>query len=223
MLGAIVAFLEDLKHKIFAKPLASVVSDAANTASAFKTDLTETVNDYWKEAEVSFLGGANSGQTRRIKAYNGTTKVVTVDSAFSAVPGDGDKFEIIRSAGGTSAAAVWSEPDTTGGTGSFGKRIRDNLDATISSRASGTDYTAARAALIDELKKIDQIAVAAAPAADSIGKKLNDILAEVAGLSGTSAAAVWSEPDTTGGIGSFGKRIRDNLDFPCRRCLFFKH
>jgi hypothetical protein len=71
------------------------------SASAFTTNRTEATNDYWKDALIVALDGANVGQVKKIGAYNGTTKVVTlatinsVQQAFTTAPSNGDNFEII--------------------------------------------------------------------------------------------------------------------------------
>lgn len=62
----------------------------------------------------------------------------------------GDKTGYALSSAGVQA--IWDALTTALTTvGSVGKRIADNLDATISSRPAGSDYTAARAAKLDNL------------------------------------------------------------------------
>lgn len=77
-----------------------VVADGANSATTFATSLTETANDYWGGtgggAVLVFLSGTvNEFQSRRISAYNGTSKFVTVESAFDAEPDALDAFIIL--------------------------------------------------------------------------------------------------------------------------------
>ena len=74
---------------------AGVVSDAGNTATTFKTDLTESGTDYWKDCFITFITGTLAGQTKKVSAYNGTTNFVTV-SAFTAAPAAGARFIIIN-------------------------------------------------------------------------------------------------------------------------------
>ena len=57
---------------------------SGGTASVFATTLTESVNDCWKNNLVTFTTGVLVGQVRKVTAYNGTTKAITVDSAFTA-------------------------------------------------------------------------------------------------------------------------------------------
>ena len=73
-----------------------VVADGANTATTFKTDLSSATNDQWKDALLLFLDGALAGQVKKISAYNGTTKFVTLSSAFTAAPSAGDTFRLVN-------------------------------------------------------------------------------------------------------------------------------
>ena len=73
-----------------------VATDASNAANAFKTDLLSTTNDYCKDSFLKFVSGALVNQTRRILSYNGTSKVLTVTSAFTGIPADGVEFFIVN-------------------------------------------------------------------------------------------------------------------------------
>ncbi len=77
-------------------PSGAVVADAANTATTFKTALASAVTDFYKGLLVRFTTGALAGQVRKITAYNGATKFVTVDSALTSVPADTDKFLLVE-------------------------------------------------------------------------------------------------------------------------------
>lgn len=79
-----------------ARPRGSVVTDAGNTATAFKTDRAEAVNDYWKNAIVLVTSGALDGQIAKVQAYNGTTKTITLSAALTGVPADGVTFILIN-------------------------------------------------------------------------------------------------------------------------------
>jgi hypothetical protein len=74
----------------------AVVDDAANSASAFLTDLTQTADDHWKESFVRITSGALLGQVRLCSAYNGTTKFITVSPAFTAEPAAAVTFELVN-------------------------------------------------------------------------------------------------------------------------------
>lgn len=89
-----------LKNMALVLATGAVVDDASNTATTFKTDLTETADDYYGDADggnvLAFVSGTtNATQTRRITAYNGTTKFVTVESAFDAEPAADDAFILL--------------------------------------------------------------------------------------------------------------------------------
>jgi hypothetical protein len=77
-------------------PRASVVANGGNTATTFKTDLTESINDYWKDALVTFVTGSLAGQVKKVLSYDGTTKFLTFLSGYTAAPTAGDKFQIIN-------------------------------------------------------------------------------------------------------------------------------
>lgn len=76
-------------------PSASVVASGGNTSSSFDTDRSESATDYWKDAFLTFTTGALAGQTKRVTAYDGTTKVITVANAFTGTPSTGDRFVLI--------------------------------------------------------------------------------------------------------------------------------
>jgi len=73
-----------------------VLADAGNGATSFKTELESATNGYCVGSYLKFASGALVNQVRRISAYNGTSKVVTVSSAFTAVPAEYDEFYIIN-------------------------------------------------------------------------------------------------------------------------------
>jgi hypothetical protein len=92
-------FIKAAVHKFndAAFPSFAVVSDGGNTASAFKTDRTESANNYWKTpAIVVITSGTLAGQSGRISAYNGTTKVLTLTAALTGTPSPGDTGIIIN-------------------------------------------------------------------------------------------------------------------------------
>jgi hypothetical protein len=74
----------------------SVTTDAGNSAISFETDRTETANDYWKDAFLLLTSGTLTGQVKKVTAYNGTTKIITVQDGFTATPADGVTFAIIN-------------------------------------------------------------------------------------------------------------------------------
>lgn len=72
-----------------------VVDDVANSSSTFKSDRTEAVDDYWKDALLRFTSGNLAGQVKKITGYNGTTKFFTT-GAFTAEPTADDNFALIN-------------------------------------------------------------------------------------------------------------------------------
>jgi hypothetical protein len=74
----------------------AVATDGGNTATTFKTNLTEAVSDFWKDAFIKFTSGSLSEQVKKITAYNGTTKFITVSGGFTGTPSASDTFDIIN-------------------------------------------------------------------------------------------------------------------------------
>jgi hypothetical protein len=72
-----------------------VVDDAANSASTFKTNRTESTDDHWARCWLRFTSGALAGQTSRVISYTGSTKFVTTQ-AFTSEPAAGDTFELVN-------------------------------------------------------------------------------------------------------------------------------
>lgn len=76
-------------------PTNSVANDGLNSATSFKTNLSQTGTNHWKDAFLRFTSGALLNQSHRITAYDGSTKFVTVASAYSGIPANGDTFELV--------------------------------------------------------------------------------------------------------------------------------
>jgi hypothetical protein len=69
----------------------AVVTDAGNSQTQFKSNRTETDNDYWKDCLVTFQTGAVINQVKKCTGYNGTTKIFTFASpGFTATPAAAD-------------------------------------------------------------------------------------------------------------------------------------
>lgn len=86
----------DLVYATGGQPSGTVVTDGGNTASTFKTDLSEGTDDYWKDALLLFTSGALAGQVKKITTYSGTTKFVTLSAALTGTPSSGDRFVLIN-------------------------------------------------------------------------------------------------------------------------------
>lgn len=71
-----------------------IVSDGSNTATDFKTDLSEATTDYHKDGLLLFTSGSLINQVKKITGYNGSTKFVTT-GAFTGTPTAGDSFLIL--------------------------------------------------------------------------------------------------------------------------------
>lgn len=75
--------------------VAAVVADGTNTASAFVTNLSSSVTDFYKDALVRFTSGSLAGQVKKVTGYNGTTKALSFSAGFTAAPGTGDLFALV--------------------------------------------------------------------------------------------------------------------------------
>ena len=86
----------DAAHNVgITRPSGTVVDDAGNSTTVFKTNLTSAENDYIKDAYIKFTSGANINQVKKVSAYNGTSKVITT-AAFTDEPAENDTFVIIN-------------------------------------------------------------------------------------------------------------------------------
>ena len=47
---------------------------------------SSSTDDYYKDIFIQITGGVGSGQIRKVVAYNGATKVATIDASWSSVP-----------------------------------------------------------------------------------------------------------------------------------------
>lgn len=70
------------------------VSDVSPSASSFISDLTQAQSSFYADQTLIFISGVLEGQARIVTSYNGTTKVITFDEAFSVTPSNGDEFQI---------------------------------------------------------------------------------------------------------------------------------
>jgi len=75
--------------------LGAIVADGSNTSSTFKTDLSESTTDYHKDALILFTSGNLINQVKKVSAYNGTTKFITVSAAFTGTPATSDTFILL--------------------------------------------------------------------------------------------------------------------------------
>ena len=76
----------------------SIRSNTATGGGASSVTLdasASSVTDFYKGALVRLTGGTGAGQVRLITAYNGTSKVATVASAWATQPVNGTTFAII--------------------------------------------------------------------------------------------------------------------------------
>jgi hypothetical protein len=66
----------------------------AATTTSFKTNLTQADN-FWNSAFILFTDGALQGQSHKVSSFVNVNGVITVASAFTAAPANGDPFILI--------------------------------------------------------------------------------------------------------------------------------
>lgn len=104
------------------------------------------IDDFYNFTIVFVTGGTGAGQSRMISDYVGATKVATVNTAWGTNPDATSVFVIlpfgsipgaVAPSAADNANAVWDELTAEGrAVGSYGQLLKDDIDATISSRAS---------------------------------------------------------------------------------------
>jgi hypothetical protein len=70
------------------------VNDASATTTSFDTTLTQA-DDFFNKSFILFTDGALQGQSRKISDFANTGGTVTLASALTAAPADGDPFIIL--------------------------------------------------------------------------------------------------------------------------------
>jgi hypothetical protein len=73
----------------------TVQSDAGNSATAFKTDLTAGATDYIVGRILIFTSGTLAGQASKVSDFQGSTDIVTVTDAYTTTPTASDAFIIV--------------------------------------------------------------------------------------------------------------------------------
>jgi hypothetical protein len=72
----------------------SSVFDASASTTSFTTLLSEDTDDHYNDLTMCFTNGTLAGQSRIISDYDGTTKTVSFDEAWTEAPADTDNFII---------------------------------------------------------------------------------------------------------------------------------
>ncbi len=122
----------------------------AGGASTITLDASASaVDSFYKNTRIYIVSGTGVGQTRGYSSYVGSTKVYTVDSAWSTNPDNTSVFMIIGNLSGTGATAadiadaVWDEATSGHVTaGTFGKLDQDisgYLDTEVAAIKAKTD------------------------------------------------------------------------------------
>ena len=78
-------------------PADSIHSGTAQGGGATSITLqssADTLSDFYNEMQITITGGTGSGQTKTISAYDGSTKIATVDSAWSTQPNSSSTYNV---------------------------------------------------------------------------------------------------------------------------------
>jgi hypothetical protein len=92
-LGNLDAAISDIQARL-PRPSGTVATDGGNSATSFKTSLVEVTN-HWKDALLVFTSGALLYQVKKVSAYDGGTKIITVVGGYTATPADGASFILV--------------------------------------------------------------------------------------------------------------------------------
>jgi hypothetical protein len=101
----------------------SLCWDSGNVVSATSTTITlaqtaSATTDYYVNQTIEILSGTGAGQTNKITAYNGSTKVATVQNSWGTVPTSSSAYLVRDPA--HEKYAIWIK------SGAFGNVIEDN-------------------------------------------------------------------------------------------------
>jgi|GEM_PF-2761180 len=72
------------------------------------------VNDYYKDFRIVIVAGTGQWQVRTISAYDGTTKIATVDEAWTTQPDSTSQYQVVVNYGGQVEKIIeWPRKDGT--------------------------------------------------------------------------------------------------------------
>ena len=78
-------------------PASSIASGVAQDGTTNQITLasdSDSLNDFYTEMQIEIISGTGAGQIKNITAYNGTTKVATVDTNWTTPPDNGSNYVI---------------------------------------------------------------------------------------------------------------------------------
>jgi hypothetical protein len=74
----------------------AVATDVGNSATVFKTTLTSATDNFYNDMLCLITSGALVGQIKKVTDYDGTNKIITVGTGFTATPADDVTFSLIN-------------------------------------------------------------------------------------------------------------------------------
>lgn len=138
----------------------------AGTSSSLTLDATgsSSTTDFYKYAVIEIVAGTGASQSRQITAYNGTTKVATVDPAWSTTPSTDSEY-VIKGLGIDAATTaqiadgVWDELRSGHVTaGSFGEYVLADAQRVSGSTTAADGLEAAVSGVTPLPSNVTQVA-----------------------------------------------------------------
>ena len=82
-------------QEVFDTPVRNGLAQGGGTTTVTLDAGASTTTDKYRHAYVWIIAGTGSNQVRKITAYNGTTKVATVDANWTTIPDTTSQFEVV--------------------------------------------------------------------------------------------------------------------------------
>lgn len=125
--GSFGKFIRQMKEGLIVEE--ATVNDASATTTSFVTALPSAVDDFYNDDTLVFISGSLTGQSRIVDDYNGTTKAVSFDEAFTSAPANSDEFILLAGHNLTLSQIenqIWNAVEANHQiTGSTGKALSD--------------------------------------------------------------------------------------------------
>jgi hypothetical protein len=113
----------------------SSVNDPSPTATSFISALTNSTDNFYQDAVLTFTSGTLKGESRRVASYSGSSATLTLDPALTSAPANGDTFTIVTQDVHVQSqvAAVATTANTIASTSNDTNTKVTNIQATVNS------------------------------------------------------------------------------------------
>jgi len=82
--------------ELILRPSGAVVADGGNSLVTFKTNLSSSDSNAYKDQWCCFLDGALAGQVHKVIAYDGATKFLSFNVPYTQIPAGGVRFMLVN-------------------------------------------------------------------------------------------------------------------------------